>query len=92
MNSEMHPNAEIIPEGERRCPICEKTMTAEMEYGIQIDVCEEHGFWLDKGELGKLKGELLSHTSSSMDYLADEAKREERKKGIIFGWLSLSMD
>jgi len=67
-------------------------MTIEIEYGIQIDVCEHHGVWLDKGELGKLKGEVLSRKSISEQYLADEARRDDKLKGIWFGWLSLLMD
>ena len=92
MNNESHSNAEIVPEGNRQCPICKNTMTIETEYGIQIDVCEQHGVWLDKDELGKLKGEVLSRTSSSEHYLAEEARRDDKLKGIFFGWLSLNMD
>ena len=33
------------------CPICSNEMNKENRGGVEIDVCEEHGLWLDKGEL-----------------------------------------
>ena len=92
MNDDSHSNAEIVPEGNRQCPICNETMSIETEYGIQIDVCVQHGVWLDKVELGKIKGEVLDTKSSSEQYLAEEARRDDKLRGIFFGWLSLSMD
>ena len=44
-------NREVVPEGQRQCPICHELMTSVHEKGVLIDLCEEHGMWLDKDEL-----------------------------------------
>ena len=38
-------------EGDRPCPVCGKTMMIERRNGIRIDACDDHGVWLDNGEL-----------------------------------------
>ena len=43
---------------ELKCPKCDKTMRAfnYRAYNLEIDTCEdEHGFWLDAGEEGKVR-------------------------------------
>ena len=43
---------------ELQCPKCDKTMRAfnYRAYNLEIDTCEdEHGFWLDAGEEGKVR-------------------------------------
>jgi Zn-finger nucleic acid-binding protein len=52
--SETSDNSEIVPHGQRRCPICGKFMVEEMTNFVIYDVCPEHGAWLDNGVLGKL--------------------------------------
>ena len=40
------------------CPVCQKKMRAfnYRAYNLEIDTCEdEHGFWLDAGEEGKVR-------------------------------------
>jgi Zn-finger nucleic acid-binding protein len=44
------------------CPICSKTMAQRESGGFTIDVCDEHGLWLDQKEL----------------YLINEAKRRKQ--------------
>ena len=44
-------NRELVAEGQRPCPICGQKMTSDKKQGILVDVCHEHGVWLDKGEL-----------------------------------------
>ncbi|MBI2972127.1 MAG: zf-TFIIB domain-containing protein [Candidatus Aenigmarchaeota archaeon] len=36
------------------CPVCNKRMEAREIRGIMTDVCNEHGIWLDRGELEKI--------------------------------------
>jgi len=33
------------------CPICSKRMRIEKIEGITVDICDDHGVWLDKGEI-----------------------------------------
>ncbi len=57
--SDLDAHAARISRGDRRCPRCPKRMAQlELPVGatevIVIDRCAEHGFWLDRGELGTL--------------------------------------
>jgi len=47
-------NSGIVPEGERLCPICNEKMLINLKDDVTLDVCKEHGVWLDKGELRRL--------------------------------------
>lgn len=43
---------------ELSCPVCTKNMVAfnYRAYNLELDTCkEEHGFWLDAGESGKVR-------------------------------------
>ncbi len=39
------------------CPVCSKPMTAfdYRAYDLELDCCEEHGFWLDAGEEARVR-------------------------------------
>lgn len=45
------------------CPVCKSRMKHEKVESVWADICEEHGVWLDKGEVesimehAKKKGE-----------------------------------
>lgn len=51
-------NSQLVPEGQRPCPICGRLMHSSRQYGVLIDVCEDHGLWLDKGELAELVSQV----------------------------------
>ena len=42
----MKPAEDIL-----RCPVCTQSMVRKKVRGIETDVCEQHGVWLDTGEL-----------------------------------------
>jgi Zn-finger nucleic acid-binding protein len=55
---------DTVERGKRRCPRCPRKMKqVGMASGdgerVQIDRCDEHGIWLDRGELGA----ILSRTT-----------------------------
>ena len=33
------------------CPICKSALAKQTLHGTEVDVCEQHGVWLDKSEL-----------------------------------------
>ena len=43
--------------GELACPQCGKTMTAfnYRAYNLELDACDEHGWWLDAGEEARVR-------------------------------------
>lgn len=47
-------NAKMVPEGKRGCPICKAPMQTQRNEAETIDVCEEHGVWLDRFELERM--------------------------------------
>ena len=77
-----HGNRSIVPEGQRKCPICGEPMTSTHENSVMIDLCEEHGMWLDKDELraivtGSQQSELVKKLK------AREAAGEEAAAGLL---------
>ena len=44
-------------QSELSCPQCGKTMTAfnYRAYNLELDACDEHGWWLDAGEEGRVR-------------------------------------
>jgi Zn-finger nucleic acid-binding protein len=45
-------------EGTRACPACSVEMRKQVfayESGVPMDVCDEHGIWLDSGELQRIE-------------------------------------
>ena len=45
----MTTEARMLP-----CPICKSIMTLSVREGVEIDICAEHGIWLDQAELLKI--------------------------------------
>ena len=42
---------------ELHCPVCDKEMTAfdYRAYDLELDTCDDHGFWLDAGEEARVR-------------------------------------
>jgi hypothetical protein len=40
------------------CPVCGDTMEFQQKEGVSIDVCLEHGIWLDAGEIDAIVGKI----------------------------------
>lgn len=60
-----HNNDELVPAGERPCPICGVAMNVIDEHNIAVDICEQHGVWLDQGELTTLLERTYWHRRES---------------------------
>lgn len=57
------PSEPAAGEPPRRCPRCRRRMErvgAGAADPVPIDRCLEHGLWLDRGELGRILGQLPS--------------------------------
>ena len=81
----IHKNSKIVPEGERKCPICGETMYVEKIKGISTDICEEHGIWMDKGEFTKITRKIKSKMLIDQTIAVKHAKLEGKASGSIFG-------
>lgn len=87
-----HPNTQTVPEGGRPCPICGATMIVERKEGVQIDVCEAHGIWLDKGELPQLVFRVTGLSRIRQRQALDNARRRRKVQGALLGFWSLLLD
>ncbi len=53
------------------CPVCKNKMKPEKIETVWVDVCDEHGIWLDRGEIDELmlnskkRGQAESFVSSA---------------------------
>lgn len=36
------------------CPVCQNRLYVKEMHGVIVDICDEHGVWLDRGELEKV--------------------------------------
>ena len=57
------------------CPFCKQRMQLKQLEGVKVDVCDEHGIWLDKGEI---------------EALMDSAKQKGHADGLTSGLWNVS--
>jgi len=82
------PNAAMVPEGERRCVICGSRMTRQLREGVAVDVCDEHGIWLDKNELPRIIERIRERGHEVRKAAMSRTYEEGREQGIWWGfWL-----
>lgn len=65
-----------VVDGERRCPVCSGGLRNENVAGVSLDVCDAHGTWFDRDELGRLARNLDYERKSAVD-LSSAARAEE---------------
>jgi len=73
----------------RRCPVCGAVLLQESEHGVTIDVCEEHGIWLDRGELEVVARVVRQQERRTREAAVQEARHEGKMTGAFWGWISL---
>ncbi len=65
-------NRNIVAEGERPCPICNRKMKTQTEFDVLVDVCPQPGVWLDTNELGRIlesyKGSAVQNARMRSEY------------------------
>jgi Zn-finger nucleic acid-binding protein len=68
------------------CPCCGQAMKRKRMKGVAIDLCGEHGIWLDKGELSA----IMARTRGTARRAATEQSLQKgRWEGVMYGWWSL---
>jgi Zn-finger nucleic acid-binding protein len=59
---------------------------------VPVDVCEEHGIWLDRGELHEIiQRDWVQHADLDEERI-QIARRQGKVSGALLGWLSLLWD
>lgn len=74
------------------CPVCGAAMAVETVQLVKIDVCENHGMWLDQGELKLIQVRGFAKGSRQRQSRLKEAKRRGRLQGWLSGLASLNFD
>jgi Zn-finger nucleic acid-binding protein len=83
---------EQVRSGSRGCPRCRKkmkrlTLAAGESPGVEIDRCSDHGFWLDRGELGSIlsgrkpdadESPVADFLGETFDAVCKDASQERR--------------
>ena len=85
-------NEELVQTGKRKCPICSEQMHVEVQHGVRIDACEQHGIWLDRGELSNIVSRIRSGQRINRQAAVRKAKRDGKISGAYFGVWSLMFD
>ena len=81
-----------VREGQRSCPVCGGRMMMERKHSVTIEVCREHGIWLDKGELPAIIMAVRGRRQRHRRRALQDAKRKGKVSGAFFGWWSLLWD
>jgi Zn-finger nucleic acid-binding protein len=80
------PAVERAPAGGRRsCPVCDAAMKAEAVDDVVVDTCEQHGVWLDAGELQQMIDRVRAHVRNRVASAAAAARRQGVVEANIFG-------
>ena len=77
------------------CPVCGDTMETKAYRKVEIDVCQEHGVWLDRGELETIDARHRERLRRKARLAAEQRKNAKRRgkcEGMVFGWLSFLWD
>lgn len=85
-------NAELVPSGERLCPICQTAMAVEVTQGVNIDVCAQHGIWLDSGELPAMLSAARSSERVGVSQRVRQARQDGKVSGTLLGAWSFLLD
>lgn len=79
-------------ESARRCPTCGEPLRPHKIKGVEVDACEDHGVWLDTGELEQILAKQRRTLSSKAKMRVQRARKEGKVSGALWGWWSLFED
>ena len=81
------PSARVRP-----CPVCASPLTVVRKGTLQLDVCDDHGIWLDKGELEELIRRGRLGEATRRHFAVERSKESARLSGWLLGPLSFLFD
>ena len=72
------------------CPACGEVMEVKKYKDVHIDVCQEHGVWLDRGQLEAIDARFRAKLKRKAKFAEESRKQAKRKgklEGMVFrGW------
>ncbi|MCE9584910.1 MAG: zf-TFIIB domain-containing protein [Planctomycetes bacterium] len=85
---EIYPLDEVRP-GKVPCPVCKRAMRIEKKGPVEVDVCGEHGVWLDKGELERILSAMRGRAARVRHLAVKMERSASRRQPHDYGWWSL---
>lgn len=85
-------NDDLVPPGERECPICKTRMPTVQQHGVHVDVCDAHGVWLDRRELPAMIARIRAGETISRRQATDTANGDDVLAASMLGVWSLLID
>ena len=70
------------------CPVCSSEMSRRSSYDVEIDMCAQHGIWLEKGELARIL-DSFAEQALPVSGSVEDARHRGRLEGVFGGFLSL---
>ncbi len=67
-------------------------MRTESQFGVAVDVCPDHGVWLDHGELEMIVTAMKAVPPAVRWQVIEKARREGKMQGALFGLWAFLMD
>lgn len=87
-----HVNDDLVAPGKRHCPICGFLMESRLQAGLNVDVCADHGMWLDNGKFDTIASTVSVSSARKLRWELEKAQRRGKLKGMFFGWWSFFID
>ncbi len=73
--------------GERRCVDCDAPLVPRTLHGVIVDVCGEHGVWLDRGEIRRAIAGMTRATAEEHTARPDGGTADLEARGHLNGFL-----
>lgn len=95
-NDEVLVELDEVRESELHCPVCGELMRVEVKRPVTVDICPDHGIWLDRGELDAITMQARAQgrrgARGSIGRARKAGRRDGKMAGMTFGWWSLLFD
>jgi Zn-finger nucleic acid-binding protein len=86
------PPPPVTFKDQRLCPVCGEPMAEERRHDVKIDVCPQHGLWLDTGELPAIIQKVHQQERVFRDAAQRRARWEAARRSGPLGWIELLFD
>jgi len=75
-----------MPSQKIKCPICGEPMKKrDIPQGLEIDFCDEHGVWLDVGELEAVAAQAQAERSGKSGESLGKSIGKQLGRSALFG-------
>ena len=74
------------------CPVCGEVMDHQKRSGVAVDVCGDHGIWLDGRELETIIARIRGRMTGMRRRALRAARRDGKVQGAMMGWWALLGD